>query len=457
MACKLIKSNNGKPMAQAGKRKKATSKALASSSSPLHHPYDPAKVGVEYWRQLCPWLHVADQKYQKTFLESLEKENAENMSSVDDGAKARFRQEGYTTLTTVGKHLAESLARAAVRLQECGWPASFMIIYDEAFALSACVDKQMLALTGKNANNGDMLAWFIDPNKNEAGFSPHRDRQPENPPASFSTDAKTGEKIPLYSTAWVALTNATPENSCLYVVPAQHDPGYFSGDLDTVDPLQRCFPDKTGYQNIRAVPVSAGDSVCFSHRILHWGSRGRLGYHTPRIALSVACAADQFEPCYFDRKLLPFPQSELRLGLVCGQMVCYHERFNCSGKAMHFFASVFRKSSHLFSMYYQKKVLKDLIPAIEEASKRDEVSGTPSTETPANVAKVSSSATFNWHSQSNEEDDDIDDALMQMLDAASAMGEDGDLAFHDDFDDAGEGIQSNQTESNEPLRKKARH
>jgi hypothetical protein len=27
--------------------------------------------------------------------------------------------------------------------------------------------------------NFDMLAWHIDPQKNQVGFSPHRDRQPD--------------------------------------------------------------------------------------------------------------------------------------------------------------------------------------------------------------------------------------------------------------------------------------
>ena len=39
---------------------------------------------------------------------------------------------------------------------------------------------------------------------------------------------------------------------------------------------------------------------------------------------------------------------------------------------------------------------------------------------------------------------------MQMLDAAADGGENGDLAFHDDFDDAGEGLAA------EPHRKKQR-
>ena len=409
----------------------------------MTRPDDPAACNVDYWRSLCPWLHVDDKNYQKSCLDS----NCDGLDGTSDAHRERLVKEGYTTMPTVDASLAGSLARAAVKLREHGWPASFVIMYDEAFELARHVDKRMLALTGRNANNGDMLAWYIDPNNDESGFSPHRDRQPDDPAASFFKDDCDGIErlLPAYSTAWVALTDATPENSCLYVVPAQFDPGYFSGDLDTIDPLHRCFPDKTGYQNIRALPVPSGEAVFFSHRILHWGSRGRKGYETPRIALSVACADDTFEPCYFDRLALPYPSPTLRLALTCAQMVCYHERFKFTGKDMHFFAKCFRDNSQLFTVQYRAKVLKDLIPAIEEATKRDARSAPASHA--AKAAKVSSTATSEWHTQSEEEDDDLDAALMQMLDAAADGGENGDLAFHDDFDAAGEGIANSEPET----------
>ena len=43
------------------------------------------------------------------------------------------------------------------------------------------------------------------------------------------------------------------------------------------------------------------------------------------------------------------------------------------------------------------------------------------------TAKVSKTATSEWHTQSDEEEDDLDAALMQMLDAAADGGDDGDV------------------------------
>ena len=46
--------------------------------------------------------------------------------------------------------------------------------------------------------------------------------------ASFQPDGS-----PRYATAWVALSDATPDNSCLYCIPAHADPGYHApGDVD---------------------------------------------------------------------------------------------------------------------------------------------------------------------------------------------------------------------------------
>jgi hypothetical protein len=78
----------------------------------------------------------------------------------------------------------------------------------------------MHATTG-NPPNFDMLALLVDPAEGVAGFTPHRDRQPADVPGSFRSDGS-----PKYSTVWLALRDATPENSCLYFIPRSADPGF---------------------------------------------------------------------------------------------------------------------------------------------------------------------------------------------------------------------------------------
>jgi hypothetical protein len=93
-----------------------------------------------------------------------------------------------------------------------------------------------------------------------------------------------------------------------------------------------------------------------SRRILHWGSKGRKGYHTPRVSMSFGCADDSYEPAYFSRKHLPFPRLQLRVALACAQMIAYHERFEMSGRQLAAFYEAFSKHSGEFCKEYRLKV-----------------------------------------------------------------------------------------------------
>lgn len=108
----------------------------------------------------------------------------------------------------------DALADAVVTLVRHGWPPSFIIMYDEVWAMVQQASLLMAEATGGNRVNMDILAWLVDPNRGDAGFSPHRDRQPDDAPATFRPDGSA-----MYATLWLPLTHATPENSCLYVIP----------------------------------------------------------------------------------------------------------------------------------------------------------------------------------------------------------------------------------------------
>lgn len=228
--------------------------------------------------------------------------------------------------------LVASLARGVEGLLRAGWPASFVVVFDEAWALIERASALVAAATGAgNACNMDVLAWFVDPNLGHAGFSPHRDRQPDDAAATF----RPSDGSAMYATCWVALTDAVPENSCLYVLPRYADPGYTEGDPDdenAPDPLSRALASKEAYQHVRALPCPAGAAALFTHRIIHWGAAGRKGYPTPRISISFGCADDSYEPPYFDRGHLPFPPLELRVALTAAQQLAYHERFPATAR-----------------------------------------------------------------------------------------------------------------------------
>jgi ectoine hydroxylase-related dioxygenase (phytanoyl-CoA dioxygenase family) len=83
---------------------------------------------------------------------------------------------------------------------------------------------------------------------------------------------------PKVITVWLPLTDATPENSCMYVVPADRDPTYGS-EMD--------YLHQFSLADIRALPAQAGSVLGWDQAVLHWGSHSVNRAVSPRI--SIAC------------------------------------------------------------------------------------------------------------------------------------------------------------------------
>ena len=95
------------------------------------------------------------------------------------------------------------------------------------------------------------------------------------------------------------------------------------------NPLSTIFASPAAFQYIRALPCAAGGLIAFTHRLLHWGSaadpHAQGAAASPRVALSFACAAPEFEQCYLQPREthLPFPEHQARLGLLAGNLLAY--------------------------------------------------------------------------------------------------------------------------------------
>jgi hypothetical protein len=86
--------------------------------------------------------------------------------------------------------------------------------------------------------------------------------------------------MPTALQAWVAMTDVTPDHSCLYVVPACADRAYGTSTRSVTG-------DQFRLQDVRAVPVSRGQIIVFTTHLAHWGSRSSAWAAGPRI--STAC------------------------------------------------------------------------------------------------------------------------------------------------------------------------
>jgi hypothetical protein len=221
-----------------------------------------------FWRALAPELALSDD----LCVDGLQ---PWALPFDDEAAfRAQLDREGYVHLPHLMEPaLVRRLAGAVDTVARRGLPPLFCLVYDEfwipAFRLSAV----MRAAFGAPASILPATwIWHIDPAGSESGWKPHRD-------GGHTTLLPGGR--PKRLTTWLALTEATPLNGCMYVVPADRDPAYGQ-------------PGRTGWEfalpDVRALPAQAGDVFLWTQALLHWGSHSVPRGQSARMSLSIEFA-----------------------------------------------------------------------------------------------------------------------------------------------------------------------
>jgi hypothetical protein len=372
-----------------------------------------------FWKDLCPQLTISDAKVP------IKEEKVIHIDAREAERKRRkLISHGYTLVDEFfDPVLVRKIRQGVEQLNWLKLPPTFILLFDETWDLARASQKVFQQCAHpKNHFNFDLLAWFIETGK--GGFSPHRDRQPEDASKTFHQDQQSK-----FITQWIALSDATTENSCLYVIPKPNDPGYNDGDTEKEDPLLRALPDKESYQNIRALPRKSGQSILFTHRIIHWGSKSDLdSQEPPRIAISFVSSDPEFELPLVDPSLFTAvknPPFRTRLLLVCAQLLIYYQRMKLTKETIKACYAFCKENEHEFNKAYRHKVFIEFVNAMKESTEIT-ISEKPKDQSSENVKLVMTE-------EGDEEDDD--DAMMQeMLDAETGgYGE-----FQDDYDELGE-------------------
>ena len=229
-----------------------------------------------FWTQLVPGLPIRD---DRRFDDS---ESWELPFSDEKAFQAQLDREGYIQLPRLLEPaLSARLAEAAAKLASIGVPPVFCMVYDDFWTPAFRLRKVLKAAFGAEAAIlPAMWVWHIDPAKSESGWRPHRE---------VGQEALFPDRRPRALSAWIALTQASPLNGCMYVVPADRDPTY-----GTANDIKHEF----ALGDIRALPAEPGDVLLWNQALLHWGAHASERAASPRVSMSFEFMHADEEPYY---------------------------------------------------------------------------------------------------------------------------------------------------------------
>ena len=273
---------------------------------------------INFWRKFSTDLHIDDSKFL----------NGQSVLDISDkaieGLKDRIISEGYFQLPPQELFLPlDKMAEVITRLHKENIPITFAFIYDEFWVLYLRYHKLLCGILGNEYTRRPLfLAWRIDPTNNDAGFSPHRD---------YPVDEFSDNGLPADLSFWIPLTDSTPLNGCIYIVPANLDPTYNTKDRDLW---------KFEIQDIQCVPCNAGGAIAWNFSTIHWGGRSNPRAKHPRI--SVAFEFQTNKPNLIPSQIsdpLSIPIFETRIKYCSRQTIDFSARNLLSSDDLEFYKS----------------------------------------------------------------------------------------------------------------------
>ena len=259
------------------------------------------------WRGIAPTLHVGEERLAAATAAPFQFE-ASRLAAHD----ADLMREGYFQLPHLDWGFDFARVAAGVSaVVAAGYLPVFAFMYDEPWYMYARL-RSVLAtvLDERYMMMPAFWAWHVDGVREPAGWGPHRD---------LGHRTLLPDRRPKAMTFWLALSDATPDNGCMYILPADRDPYYGT---------PRDHETNLDLQNVRALPSPAGGVLAWTQAVFHWGGRARRPVSAPRISISVEFQRGDQPPIY-EPLLDPrhSPDLTLRLRLVLRQILQYKHMY----------------------------------------------------------------------------------------------------------------------------------
>lgn len=246
----------------------------------------------EFWRTLCPELSVGSPAGPPPY----------ELSSPAD-ALEQFRHEGYLHLPdVVPPATTQALVAGAERLHAKGIHPLFVFVYDETWSVFHSLRQPLSSLLGLDLEPKTAFwSWYVPTSDESTGWSPHRDNVRRT-----SDHNGTLRSV----SVWVALSDATPRNGCIYAVPAHLDPRFRDDAWEEPD------DDRVNLQDVRALPANAGSILVWHQGLRHWGGRSSSRALTARCSASLEfqrVGTAPSDPAFGTTGLAPATSTRLRL------------------------------------------------------------------------------------------------------------------------------------------------
>ena len=266
----------------------------------------------DFWKSLNPQLNVGEDftTLSESVL-SLEQEHMEKLLF-------NLKNEGYFQIDSFLSEAEISRMAAGIeKLRESGWPVAFAFIYDEFWQTFCRLSQILSVILGEDYQQLPAFwAWYINTTNAEKGWQPHRDN---------GGNTLLPDGMPKCVTIWIPLSDAIPLNGCMYILPAPFDPNY-GGNVQKAEKKE-----SINFQDIRALPATAGSVLSWNHAVLHWGGRSSERAPHPRISLAFEFQRSDVE-AYKTPLLDPSnpPNFNQRLALIGKQILQYQHMYPLS-------------------------------------------------------------------------------------------------------------------------------
>ena len=263
-------------------------------------------LSPDYWRQLNAALGVA----RRTELPA-----APGAAAFASQAEQFVRAGYFQTAPIMPLDLIARLKAGVDTVKQNDWPAVFVYVYDEFWqvARSEPIESLLQTLLGGDYRQScHVWGHCVQAHDGAAGWRPHVD----NP--------RTPERV----TIWIALTDATLDNGCMYLIPKQRAPVEIDTAFRKAASVDKNIVNQL-LQNSRALPALAGSVLGWGSGVIHWGSACH-GAGAPRLAISQEFFAAGAVPSASEQPIFDcrgeLPTFTERLAVIAKAIVNY-ERF----------------------------------------------------------------------------------------------------------------------------------